>query len=747
MADLTSRLLVKLVDGVSGPARGASAALRKLNNSARGVNGGGALVAMQERIGKAAERNNRAIEALQGRLVMAGAGAYALQRSMASVVGPAVSFESAMADVAKVSDFDDKGLAAFGKQLRKLATSEIPLAVNELAALAANAAQAGVSDVDLEGFTRLTAKAATAWEMGGAAAGESLAKLRSALGLTNEQTGLFADAINHLSDNTASSAGDLVDYARRVAAQGEFFGFAKEESLAFGAAMVGSGAQADVAATSFRNMGRALTRGASATKAQRRAYHALGLDAAKVAQSMQQDATATTLDVMERIGRLPEHLQASAMSDLFGDEARALAPLLGRLDILRDALKLVAEEQDYANSVGREFERRAATTAQRWQIFKNQIGDIALALSGSLLPALKSVMGTLGPIALRLADFVEANSKFIVGIGAVTAGLIALNVAGIAAGIGARFAYGGVLMLAKGALGLMKPVAWLAGSVATSALGFFQTLNMRAKLAGKPGLFSRIADGFTVLARSAGRLVHPRNIIRGLFALGPKGWLLAGALGAAAVAAKNFTKIKSAGKGFWAGFAENLKLPEGGIEALNNALSKLSNLIPTLGGDDKSFEEWGKGWGKYAAEGVNTLIGHFQTVAGWISKLISLANDAASAISSIWSSGTSVPSGPPVAGNPVPAQKRARGGHVSRGGSYLVGEHRPEIFTPGQSGYVMPRLPEGRSSPPAVTNNITVAVHGVGGDLDEIAAKVSKKIAEVQRALFRGVQTDLGHIY
>src|SRR5690606_21877858 len=123
MATLTSQLLVRLIDGVSGPARGAAAALRRLHGEARAGSSGGAIVAMQERVQKATERNNQAISALQGRLVGAAAGAWAMQRSVGGIIGPAVAFEDVLADVAKVSGFDNKGLAAFGKDLRKLASS------------------------------------------------------------------------------------------------------------------------------------------------------------------------------------------------------------------------------------------------------------------------------------------------------------------------------------------------------------------------------------------------------------------------------------------------------------------------------------------------------------------------------------------------------------------------------------------------------------------------------------------------
>src|SRR5690606_29396421 len=125
-----------------------------------------------------------------------------------------------------------------------------------------------------------------------------------------------------------ASAPDMVEFSRRVAADGKVAGFAATEVLAFGAAMVSAGAAPEVAATSMRNFARALTKGSSATKGQRAALKALGLDAEDVAKRMQIDATGTGLDVLSRISNAPAHERTALMSKIFGNEARALMPLL-----------------------------------------------------------------------------------------------------------------------------------------------------------------------------------------------------------------------------------------------------------------------------------------------------------------------------------------------------------------------------------------------------------------------------------
>lgn len=735
MATLTSSLIVRLIDQVTGPAKAVTKSLLGIENAAKG---GAApsfadkMASAQTRVGAAIERNNAALDRAHGRVIEAVGGIYLLKQGFDATLRPAMSFESAMADVAKVSGFDDAGLDAYGKRLRKLAVSEIPLAVDELAALSAAAAQSGIEDADLFDFTRMTARAAVAWEMTGAAAGESLAKIKTQLGLTTAQTAAYADAINHMSDNTASSSRDLVDYTRRVAAQGAFFGYAKEETLAFGAALIAAGAPAEVAATSFRNMGRALTRGASATKAQRGAWLQLGMDAEEVAKSMQEDAVGTTLKVMEALGNLPEHMQASVMSDLFGDEARALAPLLKDTDQLRRALAMVANETDYAGSVTREFERRAMTAEYRVQRFKSQLNDIGLTIGGALIPALNDLTEILGPIIIKISDLASEYPDLTRAIVATTAGFVALRVATAALTFAGLLGKGGALsMVALGLKGITK--------VGTPVAGFFETLRVRNALAtaslGKtPGLMSKIGDAGRVLLRMApgfGVVTSALTAVGGALAtISAPVW--GGIAAAAAVFAaagaliwKYWDRIKAVLGGVGKRIMEEL---QPAFEAMQPWLEKAQPLFDLIGeagsaiGDGfawaaekvKEFGEWlgsffqqevltdaeKAQWEDAGYDVADRFINSIKSaIGGLIDWFTSLPSKIIAAIGSIdLSSVIDWPSLPGWLGGDTPAPAndnaadghRAKGGPVWSGNSYLVGEEEPEIFTPNTGGEVTP---------------------------------------------------------
>ncbi|MFS8180908.1 phage tail tape measure protein [Pseudovibrio denitrificans] len=399
-------------------------------------------------------------------------------QAMWSPVQSAVDAESAFADVRKVVDFDkdvsgnkltpeetQKAEIAFQKKIRQI-SKEIPMSVAELYQIVAEAGQAGIPKDKLIEFTTLASRVGVAFDISSEAAGDSLAGIRTALGLSIEETGSFADAINHLSNEMASTAPDLLDYFTRI--QGDFasFGMSKEQALAFGSAMLAVKVPADVAATSFRNMGKMLTRGSAATKSQREGLASLGLEAKQVARDMQKDSLGTIFDVMARLNKLPKEMQASTRSQIFGDETRGLTPLISNSEVLEKALKLVGNKQNYANSAMDEYAVRANTSANKLQLFNNQVEDLKITFGEKFLPllneALKSLGGMLDKVS-KLAEEYPGLTK-VIGLGVLGFGTAAFAVGGLSFALSglvgtaalAKFAFSGLTGRGKGLTGAMN---------------------------------------------------------------------------------------------------------------------------------------------------------------------------------------------------------------------------------------------------------------------------------------------------
>ncbi|MCZ4272468.1 phage tail tape measure protein [Maritalea porphyrae] len=421
---LTATLIARMVNKISGPARDAKRSIDQLTASGHRARGGLERATAFQNIANSRRTLNRQIGGLRREMF----DVVALGAAMAAPIKAAMDLENAMADVKKVVDFPTPdGLTNLRREIQELST-QIPMTATELANITAAAGQADIPYDELMQFTKMAAEVGVAFDMPAEQVGVMLSKIKSGLQLTVGETSLLSDAVNHLSNNMASEAPSILDVIRRIGGQSKEFGFAETEVSAFASAMISAGAQSDVAATSFRNMGKALTRGEAATKAQKIAYRELGLDAQQVAKDMQQDAVGTTLKVFEALREVEDHRRAALSSQLFGDEARALPTLIGNMDLLRDALGLVADESKYAGSAQREFEERANTSSAKFEQFKNKVVRLATEIGNTLLPPMNTTLEVFGKVAEGATTLTEKFPGLTQGIATAGAALIALRI-------------------------------------------------------------------------------------------------------------------------------------------------------------------------------------------------------------------------------------------------------------------------------------------------------------------------------
>ena len=692
--DRVSNLIVKLTDQVTGPAQKVASSLKGLSTAITGGSGGatGSTV-LASQIAKTKAQ----LDSARMGLVDAAAGFYLLKSAIAAPISAAIEFESAMADVRKVVDFETP--AQFEEMKRAIIdmSERMPMAAQDIAAIVAAAGQAGMAGEELLSFAEMATKVGVAFDMSADQTGEALAKIKTALGLSVEEVGVLADAMNHLSNTSASAAPDLIDYMNRVGSAGQQFGFTAEQTVAIGSAMIAAGNEANVAATSFRNVGRALTKGVAATKAQSEAFDALGLDAEEVARRMQEDAVGTFNDVLDRIRALPEEVQAARISQLFGDEARAIAPLIENADLLANSLASVAEKANYAGSAQKEYEARAATTANAMQLFRNKIEAVAITIGGVLLPALNSVMDKLGPIIEAVGQWAAANPALVQSIVAVSSALVGLRIA--------------------------------------SAVGRFGILNIKATILS-------ITSVVTSLIPVLGRL-------RAAFMFTGVGAVLVGVGLAAQWVYNNWSGLVEAFKGFKDGFMSAIGPIRPALDPLINGIGSILKDIGDLTGKVSASAEqwraWGEALGEIAGGGVATLVGAIERVAGALQWVWEKATGAAKAIKNFFTTGLG-DDAPAVANSGKVGRygTRAKGGPVSAGRSYLVGERRPEIFTPDRSGYIVPNAGTQQTG---AQINFSPSFHfsGVGAaDADRIASRVRETLRDEVRETFRGIYADAG---
>lgn len=107
---------------------------------------------------------------------------------------------------------------------------------------------------------------------------------------------------------------------------------------------------------------------------------------------------------------------------------------------------------------------------------------------------------------------------------------------------------------------------------------------------------------------------------------------------------------------------------------------------------------------------------------------------------------------PTVGAPPAIDGARARGGPVQAGKTYLVGEERPELFTPDRSGRIIPEVPAGGGRKGVVVHApISIVQHITGSSADMVrqAEDAARRAAmaiskELDRQLNRSAQIGFG---
>lgn len=782
MATRTSQLIVELLDRVSGPARRVSDALGRVRKSASDP----ASRNFTDALNGALERTNAMLADARAGVIDAVGGFYALRGAIAAPVASAMALESAMSDVKKVVDFkDDAELAAFTQQLLDL-TKVIPMSVEGLAAIAAAAGQAGIAKDDLIAFTDAAARVGVAFDISAEDAGQAMAKMMTGLGLSLPEVIRLSDAMNHLSNQQASSAAEVMDVVRRVGAMAKQYGFTAEEVAAFGSAMVASGAQTEVAATSFMNMGRALTRGASATKRQRDAYAKLGMDAEKVAKSMQTDAVKTTITVMEAIAALPAEMRASVSSDLFGDEARALGPLLTNLDLVRESMGLVADETNYAGSAFKEYEARAKTFENRLQLFRNALSRVGIVIGTALLPPLTELMDRIEPVLDRIGEWISANPQLVAGVMAAVGALVAFRGAVAALTFASLLGKSGALTALAFGMNTVGRAARGAWGAASASVALQTAL---ARMDGqKIGLFTKLGAALRGLAAVTG-LTAIKAALAGLIGvvatISAPVWLaIAAAVAAVGLAWKYWGRVSAfiSGVGRAIGdilapaldairpvldwFAPIGEVIAAGWDKAATAVSAVGKWLgsifsqETLSEEDKAkAEQAGYDFVMAIWDGMKRVASEVTAwMDSWIGRLIFPVTGAINLMKSIkGGEGDGVTSDPMGTG----FEQRAGGGPIRAGTPYIVGEDGPELITPSRSGFVHPagetqKMMSGtgggtaRAAVAAPPGKVTLNLGGVtinaapGQSAQEVAERAIALIEQKIGAALRGIQADTG---
>lgn len=370
-----------------------------------------------------------------------GALASSVTATMGTIRGladPAIKFESAMADVKKVVNFDTPAqFKEMGDDILKL-TRTIPMAGEEIAAIVAAGGQSGVARENLLGYAKDAATMGVAFDMAAGDAGEAMATMANVLGKPITEMAQFGDVINHLSDNANSKAKDIVNVITRAGSDTRMLGLSEKQSAALGSTFLSMGKAPELAAQSVKGMSAAFLQLKAGEHAKE--LKQLGFTTKSFAAAMNKDAQGAISSFIEKVKKMPDDKQYPLLAKIFGkqyaDDVLLLAQNTGEYNRQLGLLQETDEQGNlkYIGSMQREFENRSSTAENKLTKLKNSISELATKIGSAFLPVISSFVENITPVIYSITKWVETNPQIMDwvltiggGVAAVVGGLLTLH--------------------------------------------------------------------------------------------------------------------------------------------------------------------------------------------------------------------------------------------------------------------------------------------------------------------------------
>ena len=430
-------------------------------------------------------------------------------------MAPVVRYVNGLADASgKVSD----AIADNGKTFKQnysdmenyiqRLSMDIPRTTEQLTTMSAALGQSGkdVTEQTKTGILRDTAVAATAMDLDDQTAGDYMAKWEASftkrdadgnkVNYSHDDVMRLMNQINYLGANNATTAAEIASSVNKSASIGQLAGVDPSTTAAIATAMQATGVDTERTGTTISRIYTNISKGSSATKAQKEMWEELGFTAEGVAKSMQTDGTGTLMKVFGAVNQLPDERKIAALNTLFNQwTVEGSAKVTNNLDLLMKTLSEVSDEAAYANSMEREFAINTGTEESLRTMRDNAKTVLMQDLGEQLLPAqkeltrlqldiykgideslpdlsnlansilLRTAVEGIGDAAKAALPWIQKGVDYLANNGPQAAGAIAAIIA------------------AFGAMS-MAPAAYSAGSTALSVV---KNLTIGGKASGAPG--------------------------------------------------------------------------------------------------------------------------------------------------------------------------------------------------------------------------------------------------------------------
>ena len=691
-------------------------------------------------------------DAFQGAAVAAGGLGLALK----GAVGTAMNFEKSMQAVKAVTtNLSDKNFVRLQDEAKRLGRTT-QFSASEASGAMEKLAQAGLNAEQMLVATGPALNLAAAGGIELSEAADIATNVMGGMALKVGDLNMVNDVLAKTSSSANTNVREMGEVFEKVGGVAPNMGVSVQQISAMAGVLANSGIKGAEAGTAMKT---AMLRMAS-EKTAIKAMQELGVSATDAQGDMREfpDILRDMGSQMEALG-LSESKRADIQKRVFGLRAAASGAILQEAAANGDLAKMIDTVTNSEGTAEEQAKTRMKGLAGSVKKLQSAAEGLAIAFGGPLLAPLAAVAETmaavLGPVAGLLGDMPILATL----LGAVAAAFIGLVIAmpiiGAITGAVAAFK----LTMIGAWVATLGPFALVVAAVAVVA-SIFTLLYKRVepfrnlvdaiwnevKFATKS-----IIKWFGKLPKRIGKIVKKIQMDFESFFVGVKQKWTAftefvgkaiSAIGSLIMAGirlyfSPWINFFNFVKGLWDGlieFISDLDMVKAGKELIDRMLDGIK-----------------EGWGKFK--------NWIQEKMGWLATLNPFnganyemppggqaQNVKPGDLGSTYKPGPGAMSGlspltiptAPTIGLVQPLPARARGGPVSRGQSYLVGESGPELFQPSQSGQILSNRQTMGAMSMAPTININVA--NSNASPEDIAAAVARGLDDALMEAEAGVR-------
>lgn len=344
----------------------------------------GAAEAAMRGVDKAGGGVNKMMTVLMG--LVSGFAAYAFGRS--TLEGFA-HWELALVGISKTTELTSSELHHMGEEILHI-SRHVPIAANDLAAIAQAAGQVGVSKANLIDFAKTVADLGVATNLHGEDAVISLSKILTLTKEAETQARTLGSVMVELGNNFAAFENEIAFTSLQIAKVISRYGVSSTDLAAISTALIQSGQQPELSRSGMQRFFAQMAEGVNGDRGIMKEMIRLTGETGDALKGLwATDPVELMIKVMEGLNaegaNVKKTLERMGLAGLRVDAV--LAALAGNVDVLRRSVRMAREEAARPDALDSEIEKFYAAFANQMKLVKAHVGEAKDLFGEKLAPA------------------------------------------------------------------------------------------------------------------------------------------------------------------------------------------------------------------------------------------------------------------------------------------------------------------------------------------------------------------------